>query len=218
MAINNILKELQHGCESQKISVGELFYIKNGYTPRKSEESYWIDGNIPWITLKDIRNNQGTIDDSLCKITKPAVKGKLFQKNSLVMSTTATIGVHSLVTVDHLCNQQLTNFSVKDSYVNIVSIKYLYYCFFNFGEWCISNANKSGGLSIISLDTLCGYQIDIPYPNDPKKSLEIQNEIVRILDKFTLLVTELKTELNLRQLQYEYYRNMLIPSRNGGVK
>ncbi|OBY98045.1 restriction endonuclease subunit S [Streptococcus dysgalactiae subsp. equisimilis] len=48
-------------------------------------------------------------------------------------------------------------------------------------------------------------EIKIPIP-----PLEIQEEIVKILDKFTEYVTELTTELTLRQKQYNYYRDKLL--------
>ena len=45
------------------------------------------------------------------------------------------------------------------------------------------------------------------YPPSP---LSVQQEIVRILDKFTLLEAELEAELEGRKRQYEYYRNKLL--------
>jgi len=44
----------------------------------------------------------------------------------------------------------------------------------------------------------------------PCPPLPIQQEIVSILDKLTQLETELKTELQARRAQYEYYRNELL--------
>jgi len=56
--------------------------------------------------------------------------------------------------------------------------------------------------------------IPIPSPENPKKSLEIQAEIVRILDAFTesadILINELTTELQARKKQYNYYREVLL--------
>lgn len=53
------------------------------------------------------------------------------------------------------------------------------------------------------------YQIKIPIP-----PLEIQNKIVKILDKFTELATHLTDlltiELKNRAKQYEYYRDKLL--------
>ncbi|WP_334625301.1 restriction endonuclease subunit S, partial [Escherichia coli] len=55
--------------------------------------------------------------------------------------------------------------------------------------------------------------VPIPCPENPEKSLAIQSEIVRILDKFDTLtnsITEgLPREIELRQKQYEYYRDLL---------
>ena len=57
-------------------------------------------------------------------------------------------------------------------------------------------------------------KIPIPCPENPKKSLEIQAEIVRILDTFTELTAELTAELaaelTARKKQYEYYRTKLL--------
>ncbi len=47
--------------------------------------------------------------------------------------------------------------------------------------------------------------IEIPIP-----SIETQEKIVEILDKFTKYVTELQAELQFRTKQYEYYRDMLL--------
>nr|MCR5226360.1 restriction endonuclease subunit S [Eubacterium sp.] len=44
----------------------------------------------------------------------------------------------------------------------------------------------------------------------PVPPLEVQREIVRVLDKFTLLTAELTAELTARKKQYEYYRNHLL--------
>ena len=52
--------------------------------------------------------------------------------------------------------------------------------------------------------------IPIPCPNNPKKSLAIQAEIVRILDAFTKLTAELNAELVARKQQYAYYREQLL--------
>lgn len=45
----------------------------------------------------------------------------------------------------------------------------------------------------------------------PVPPLPVQEEIVKILDKFTDYVTELQAELQARRLQYEYYRDKLLP-------
>ena len=58
------------------------------------------------------------------------------------------------------------------------------------------------------------YKIPVPFPNDPEKSLAEQARIVAILDKFDTLthsISEgLPREIELRQKQYEYYRDLLL--------
>lgn len=58
------------------------------------------------------------------------------------------------------------------------------------------------------------FLIPIPCPGDPQKSLEIQQQIVDILDRFT----ELTAELTARKKQYNYYREKLLSFEEGEVE
>ena len=59
-----------------------------------------------------------------------------------------------------------------------------------------------------------GFKFPIPFADAPEKSLAEQARIVNILDKFNALtnsITEgLPREIELRQKQYEYYRDLLL--------
>ena len=60
-------------------------------------------------------------------------------------------------------------------------------------------------------------QISLPVTEDfviPLPPLPVQQEIVRILDKFTELTHELTHELTLRKKQYAYYRDKLLTFEN----
>ncbi|BBQ59338.1 hypothetical protein WP2S18E07_38390 [Escherichia coli] len=89
----------------------------------------------------------------------------------------------------------------------IISPEYLYYAlssdsFFSYSMQHAKGAKMPRG----SKDAILNYQIPIPCPSAPEKSLAIQSEIVRILDKFTALTAE----LNMRKKQYNYYRDQLL--------
>lgn len=95
------------------------------------------------------------------------------------------------------------------------NVKYLAY-FFQTGAFQVQKGKYITGAKVrrVSSSDLAKIIIPIPYPDNPKKSLEIQTEIVRILDTFTGLTSELTTnltsELNARTKQYNYYRNQLL--------
>ncbi|WP_100977460.1 restriction endonuclease subunit S [Helicobacter pylori] len=181
----------------------EVFEIKNGYTPSKNNPEFWKNGTIPWFRMEDIRENGRILKDSIQHITPKALKGKkLFPKNSIIISTTATIGEHALLIVDSLANQRFTFLSKKANCDLALDMKFFFYQCFLLGEWCKNNTNVSGFASV-DMTAFKKYKFPIP-------PLEIQQEIVKILDAFTELNTELNTELKARKKQYQYYQNMLL--------
>ena len=67
----------------------------------------------------------------------------------------------------------------------------------------LQNKKKQSAMTYIVLKDLEEFEIPVP-------SLETQEKIVKILDKFTNYVTELQAELQARNKQYEYYRDTLL--------
>ncbi|MDM1072037.1 restriction endonuclease subunit S [Empedobacter brevis] len=216
--IDEYLKDIK----VEYLSVDEIFSVKNGYTPSKKNAEYWENGIIPWFRMEDIRKNGRILDFALQNVSNSALKGNLIPASSLIMSTTATLGEYALITVPFLTNQQITSFSLKDAYIERINIKYLFYSFIDFGKWCKENANQNGGLGIIGLSKLKKYKFPIPCPDNPEKSLEIQQEIVRILDQLTDTTNNLKTELEnerqIRKKQFEFYREVLLSFEGQDMK
>ncbi len=197
------IEKLLNGAEVKWMPLGEVFETRNGYTPSKANNDFWTKGDIPWFRMEDIRDSGRLLNDSIQHITPQAIKGKgLFRANSIIMATTATIGEHALLLVDALANQQFTNFQIRKSLSERISPMFAFYYFFVLGEWCKSNVNTS---SFPSVDMARLMKQLFPIP-----PLAVQEEIVRILDKFTTLEAELEAELDCRKRQYEYYRNQLL--------
>ena len=84
-----------------------------------------------------------------------------------------------------------------------VSVKFLYYVLKNNVQVFRDVASGMGSLPQISLKVTEEFRIPVP-------PLEVQREIVRVLDSFTLLTAELTTELTARKKQYEFYRDELL--------
>lgn len=214
----NFMEKLLDGVEVEWNTISELFDLKNGYTPSKSKKEFWENGTIPWFRMDDIRTNGQILDDSMQKVSTEAVKGgRLFSANSIIIATSATIGEHALVTVPYLANQRFTNLTLKKDYAEMLDIKFLYYYCFLLAGWCKKNTTSSS-FSSVDMTGFKKFTIPIPCPENPEKSLEIQAEIVRMLDAFTALTTELTTELTMRKKQYNYYRDKLLSFEDGEVE
>ena len=199
--LSALLEELcPDGVEYKKLK--EIFNTKNGYTPSKSNESYWENGTIPWFRMEDIRENGHILSDSIQHVNLNAIKGELFPANSIIVATSATVGEHALITVPSLANQRFTYLMLKHEYANAFDIKFLFYYCYKLDLWCLAHLNQG---SFPSVDMKQFSQFEIPVP-----PLAIQNEIVKLLDNFTELTAELTAELQLRKKQYEWYCGSLI--------
>ncbi|WP_261629973.1 restriction endonuclease subunit S [Escherichia coli] len=96
---------------------------------------------------------------------------------------------------------------------NII-IMYLYHYLKKTLKKYIHKNSKKGSVPYITMPMLENFIFPIPCPDNPEKSLAIQSEIVRILDKFT----ELTAELSMRKKQYNYYRDQLLSFKEGEVE
>ncbi|ENX8075638.1 restriction endonuclease subunit S [Neisseria gonorrhoeae] len=87
-----------------------------------------------------------------------------------------------------------------------IYIKYVYY-FLKTQENYFRNIGSKMQMPQIATPDTDNYKIPIP-------SLETQQKIVKILDKFTELEATLEAELALRKRQYRYYRDLLLDFDN----
>ena len=193
------------------IKLEDLFDYRNGYTPSTSNELFWKGGTVPWFRIDDIRNSGSILYDADKHITPISVKGnKYIEPDSIIIATTATIGVHALVKVKSLCNQQLTILTLKGKYKNKVNMKFIYYYCYLLDEYCIRN-KKFSSFPSVDMNSFDNFVFNIP-------SLEYQNNIVEILDRFNNLTTnlqdEIPAEIKLRKEQYQYYLKQLLNFNN----
>jgi type I restriction enzyme S subunit len=98
-----------------------------------------------------------------------------------------------------------------------VLIRYVYH-FLKLNEPYFQGIGSKMQMPQIATPDTDKFEIPIPSPENPQKSLEIQAEIVRILDAFTELNAELNAELEARKKQYNYYRDQLLSFEDGDVE
>lgn len=189
--IETLLKELcPNGVEWE--SLGESCEIANsGRKPVKS--SLRESGDIPYYGANNIQDyvNGFTHDGDYILI---AEDGSASLENYSVQRVKGKFWANNHVHV----------IRGKDKVIN--GFLFHYFKYMNFSAYLTGGTRAK---------LTKGKLIEIKIPIPP---LEIQEEIVKILDKFTDYVTELTTELTLRQKQYHYYRDMLLSFEDGEVE
>jgi len=131
------------------------------------------------------------------------------QPNDIIISCSGTIGKISIIKEDDqigIINQALLIMRFDLSKINIKYVKHYLECF----PRLIVSSSGGAITNIEKRMVIEKIEIPIPCPDDPKKSLEIQAEIVRILDAFTSLTAEITAEITARKKQYNYYRDQLL--------
>ena len=181
------IEKLLNGAEVQWMPLGEVAELKRGRVISK-EYLYENVGDYPVYSSQTVNNGEigkiNTFDfeqKAITWTTDGANAGTIFYRDGRFSIT----NICGLITI-------------KDT--QILSYKYLYY-------WLSIEAKKHVYSGMGNPKLMSNQMGKVPIPIPP---LAVQEEIVRILDKFTTLEAELEAELDCRKRQYEYYRNQLL--------
>lgn len=155
--------------------LSECAEIYSGSTPSTSNPEFW-DGNIVWITPRDLSNLQSKyVNDSEKKITEEGYKScstKILPIGSVLLSSRAPIG-HVAIAETELCtNQGFKSFIPK---ADLLCSDYLYY-WLKANKDFLQNLGVGATFKEVSKSTLANVEIPLP-------PLEKQHRIVSILDK-----------------------------------
>ncbi|HAW5622887.1 TPA: restriction endonuclease subunit S [Escherichia coli] len=137
--------------------------------------------------------------------------------NDPIGITTRGAGVGSVIWQEGKYFRGNLNYSITIDKKSHINIRYMYHALLHMKN-DIHELCTFDGIPALNAGSLKKLLIPIPCPNIPEKSLAIQSEIVRILDKFTALTAELTAELNMRKKQYNYYRDQLLSFEEGEVE
>jgi type I restriction enzyme S subunit len=188
------------------LPLNKLFNTRNGYTPSKKHIEYWEGGTFPWFRMEDIREHGRILSDSIQHVTAQAIKGDPFPENSIIISTSATIGEHALIEKPFLVNQRFTVLMIREEFKEKFDKKFLFYYCFKLDDFCNSHLNISS-FNSVDMTAFKNFLFAVP-------PLPVQREIVRILDQYSEKMQELKETLEKekedREKQYKYYRDMLL--------
>ncbi|RZJ98793.1 MAG: restriction endonuclease subunit S, partial [Flavobacterium sp.] len=183
--------------------LGAVMSITRGASPRPISTFITGDSNgVPWIKIGDVQPRNKYITKTEEKITiEGSKKSRLLKKGSLILSNSMSFGRPYILKIDGCIHDGWIS---MQNFENCLTSDFLYYLLRsdNIQKYWKQNASSS---TVQNLNADIVRRTVIPIP-----PLEIQNEIVSILDKFTLLEAELEAELEARKKQYEHYRDALL--------
>ena len=202
-------KLLSHDGKYPMKPLAELGIWSGGKTPSMSDKSFWEDGIIPWISSKDMKSS--TLVDTQDHITEKAVKEAsmtVYPANSIAVVTRSGILKHTFP-VAYVPFETTINQDIKILVVNEdILPRYAFHVIQGKGNEILAKTKKQGG-TVDSLDfqKVLAYKVPVP-------SKDVQGRLVEVLDNFEAICTDLNiglpAEIEARQKQYEYYRDLLL--------
>lgn len=162
-----------------------------------TEQSEELIGIVKTTNIQDMNiSEEKMVYVDINAYPKLKIDSYLIPKGRIVigMSGTIKIGVNNNDT-EYLLNQRVGMFVPNESVLSNAYLKHLLHMVVK----DFNSITDDGSVKNLSSDNIKNFQIPIP-------PLPIQEEIVRILDKFT----ELEKELEMRKKQYEFYRDKLL--------
>lgn len=220
MSVVSYLEKLLDGVEVEWSPLGKVAKkIYSGGTPDTKKIEYWENGTVPWMSSGEV--NLKTIKETEKFITEDGLNNssaKFVPENSVVMALAGqgkTRGKVARTRIKLTTNQSLAAITFDEKKINSDYIfHFLETQYENLRQISSGNSGRGG----LNLQMISAYKAPIPCPDNPKKSLTIQAEIVRILDTFTALTAELSAELSMRNKQYNYYCDQLLSFEESQVE
>jgi len=194
----------------QTKKLGEVCDIINGSTPLRSNKGFWENGNVPWFTIDDIRDQGRIIKSTKQKITEKALsKNRTLPKETVLLCCTASVGEYAITEIDLTTNQQFNGFVVKNK--KILNPFFLFYFSSTLKDQLLSLSGKTT-IDFIPISRV--KEIEIPLPPLPE-----QHRIVKILDEAFGKIEKAKENIeknfkNSKELFESYLENIISDKEN----
>lgn len=220
MSEMSYLEKLLDGVEVEWLPLGKLGELVRGNGLPKSD---FTESGVPAIHYGQIYTFYGLSTETTKSFVSHETAKKLKKVNSgdVVITNTSENFTDVGKALVYLGKEQAVTGGHATIFKPNSTIIGKYFAYFTQTDSFANEKRKySKGTKVIdvSASDMAKIIIPIPCPDNPEKSLAIQSEIVRILDKFTALTAELTAELTMRKKQYNYYRDKLLSFEEGGVE
>lgn len=174
----------------------DLAILESGHTPRKSVPEYWENGDIPWISLQDIREAHGKIirDTKF----KPNTKGienssaRLLPAGTVCFSRDISVGFTTIMGISMSTTQHFANWICKPGLSN----RYLMYCFMAAKDH-LTSSGQGTTVKTIYMPALKELMILVPEINIQHQIVEKIELLLQFADKLDEQLKQAQSRVNL---------------------
>lgn len=147
-------------------TLGDLGTIITGKTPPTKEVSYW-DGNIPFITPKDIQITKHVFSTERCISSEglEKVRGAKLPAGAICVSCIGNIGYVGVTTETSVSNQQINSIVVNDDNDS----EFVFYLLKNLWIYFKNYEGQSTTLSILNKTHFSEIEVNVPEKSVQKK-------------------------------------------------
>ena len=205
--LNKVTKEMEEDRRLDMVTLGEIGKFTRGNGLQKKD--FQEEGN-PVIHYGQIYTKYGFIAEKVLSYVNDEIFSKLrkAQKNDILIATTSENIEDVGKSVVWLGEDEIGFSGDMYSYRTEQNSKYIAY-YFQTNAFQRQKERKVTGTKMIRIHGDDMEKFEIPLP-----PLSLQNKIVKVLDKFQVLLSDTKglipEEIEQRQKQYEYYREKLL--------
>ena len=163
----------------KKVKLGEICEIQAGGTPSRNKQEFWVQGNIPWVKIKDINSKYiSKVEEHITDLGLRFSSAKLFSRGTILYTIFATIGEVAILDIDAATNQAIAGLHLKSEKV---LKEYLYFFLLS-----IKNRvrNDSRGVAQNNINLTYLKNIEVPIVEN-----SIQQEICNNLTKINQIIT-----------------------------
>ncbi len=166
----------------------DLAKLESGHTPRKSRTDYWENGDVPWISLQDIRAAHGSVIEK----TKfmPNMKGienssaRILPKGTVCFSRDISVGYTTIMGCEMATTQHFVNWICSPDLNNY----YLMYAFMAAKDH-LTISGQGSTVKTIYMPACKKFRLITP-------PLDEQTEIVRRVDQLFAYADTIETQVN----------------------
>ena len=202
-----IIKLLQWVFGPIRVEFGAMAKIVRGASPRPiSKFITESEQGVPWIKIGDVEKNSKYLSKTKERITQAgSEKSRLVNKGDFIMSNSMSFGRPYILNIDGCIHD---GWLAINGFEDVCLPDFLYHYLLTDTMQYMMRKNASNG-TVQNLNADIVRQLIIILP-----PLSTQSQIVSVLDKFDTLTNSLSEglpkEIELRQKQYEYWREQLL--------